>query len=290
MFEENYRNFYDLDFISVVSQNIDISKFNKPNITEFKGNNMLAKFQINNIPVDLLNVKLIPKNLVKQLNSKISVPKFHWMLAMKFIQIFKLAQLYGKNKDNYEFKTKLNNSILDLTYLLSKKDYSFRKFYESLETLTISNAFVTLLTNEIQIYKFYSLEQQQNFNNLLHEFIANGENNEEVFIFLNLTNSKLLKNSKYEIINNCINKVLNNFNKSIERLTKNEIISQVYLNNFFIDINDKEMCKYISDLNKKNTIKGIKNLSLCFSELENKIDIRQLFLLELNKELNYAKR
>nr|WP_027335024.1 hypothetical protein [Mycoplasmopsis felifaucium] len=290
MFKDNYRSFNDLDFISVISRDLELSSLVLAKISGVNGNKMLSKFKINDIAVDLLNIKLIPYKFVKRLDSDILVPNFHWMISMKFVQIFKLTQLYKSNKDRLDYQEKLNNSILDLSYLISKKNYCWQTLYKNIETLTISNSFITLLTNEKQQYDFYNKTQQNNFNFALQNLYSQNCPNEEALFFLKSLQNKLLRNNKYKLLNNQIKTTLNAFNKIIEHLININVITNLSLNTFFIDVNDKKLNKYISSWNLNRKFKNIDNLLMCFSKHENKIDIRELYLLELYKGLNYVKK
>ncbi|MGV2392946.1 UNVERIFIED_CONTAM: hypothetical protein O8I53_08255 [Campylobacter lari] len=127
------------------------------------------------------------------------------------MQIFKLAQIYERNKNDIEFIEKYNNTLLDLSFILSKKTFiNDNKLIENIMALTLSNSFVSLFTNEDNKYDFYDENQQLKFINFIKTALISFNGTNEAKLELLRINNLLTKNKAYKKLLSSINNELNN--------------------------------------------------------------------------------
>ncbi|WP_027335027.1 MAG4530 family protein [Mycoplasmopsis felifaucium] len=290
-FGQIYRSFKKLIFIPANSR----TNFKHLNCkisccSSFQENNSTVVFEHKSIKIEIDNKDLIPKALIKQDNSKILVPNFHWLIAYKFIQIFDHSKTYEKNKNNLDFQEILNNYFTDLAYLLSKKSFSYKKFLFNLKVLTISNSLLRLFQRNDNDLSFYNKTNQENFISMVNELLSENEIGSETLFFADFIFKKLLKDKKYLNLWISMKAINDKFDLYLNNLVDNKIITKFDKKSCFIGILNKSfLSKSLILINYKKP-KYIKLLLECFKTEKNEIDIRKLYLIELLKEIDNEKK
>ncbi|WPB50261.1 hypothetical protein R9C05_01445 [Metamycoplasma subdolum] len=285
-----YRDFWrtpnDLDFISYsIFSNLDNLTNYKNLKIEFK-DNILAKMILNKTQIEILLSKTIPQSFIET-KKNIKLPNIYWMIASNIHQILKYFLLEENSKEIP--KEKVNNSLLDLLFLLSKKgNLNIKKLLKFIKYSYISNFFLSYYLINTTFYDFSEKTLEKLFNYLTLN-IKNIENSQELFFLFDMLFAQIKKDKEiialsksiYEIIQNkeelelkflkhstAENKEISSLQRVFENETqKNEFIYSNYSN-----------CKFKS-----------KAIMLFYNNMQdianNKLDIRKLLLLELNKRM-----
>ncbi|WP_373436176.1 MAG4530 family protein [Metamycoplasma equirhinis] len=286
-FKDFWRKTNDFDFISSA---------NLPNTNSLKSleglsilyiDNIVGKLNYNDSIIEILFYKYIPKIYCKQVKD-ILIPNIYWMVAMKFIQFFKL---YLVNTDKKILTNeKIENALLDLAFLLSKlKSININKIEKYIEYLLISDFFLSYYLNNFWFDKLISTTK--NFEGYLKEKLEKLE----IFCELNFFFKEIIAKIR---INDHLNKMINamsEISKQKEKIEMNFLnlsssenkevssLKRIFKNqkekNNFVDTNylkypikSKSISSFINDLkNRKNA--------------SNEIDIRIMILYELNKRM-----
>ncbi|ADE19443.1 MAG4530 family protein [Mycoplasma crocodyli] len=287
-YKDYYREFNDIDFLGNSNKRLDTEKLKFENFT-FESNNLnLGKGKYTNHPIEVLNVKTITKKSYCNYND-VNIPNYYWMLAMKYSQFFKILQV-NKDFNNDLIIKKMNNTLADIAFLLSKKRvFSFKKFYENFELLILSNSFFEMLINQSKLFNLYDEDTILKLNNFLKDYQWKQKNMHEVFLWLELITKKLTSSQKFLQFNKSINRISGSWDKSVLSLVDKKIVLDYSdIKNLNVKINYDNYFNYykneLTEMKKNN----LSNLFVLFKieakEKEVKVDIRNIIILQILKE------
>ncbi|WP_029513716.1 MAG4530 family protein [Mycoplasmopsis primatum] len=227
----------------------------------------------------------------------IDIPNIYLMIGMKMHQLLHLY-LASQNKiDSPElFNQKVRNTFIDLCFLLNKSKYwNFDKLKKSFNFLYLSNYLVQFFLNR-QIFEFTNSDEIKKFILFVKEISLMNDNYAEGYQFVKLFIEFVEKDIFIKHIGKEMNSNIKNRSQFYDRLITNSKPSDRNVQSFqwtFITQSEKEnfLHKFYEKLNNENKILDEMISDFKEGEQDKSIDIRQLLLYELSKNMEkyYAK-
>ncbi|ADE19487.1 hypothetical protein MCRO_0424 [Mycoplasma crocodyli MP145] len=291
-YNDFYRDVNDFDFLATTQKQIDLKNLSYENLNIESNYLNLGKGKYYNKSVELINVKIIPQKSI-YLKDGVMIPNLYWMFAMKYSQIFKLIQSYNIKDTIPNYDNKLNNSLKDLAFLLTKKNiFSKKMFCKELELLITTNYFLSLVIKEKKVIDLSDEDQQQNLINFIKTFNFNDSNLIEVKLWLSEINNIIFNNKRLMIISKYMNSNTTNMSNLLTRLDNEKIITNVdNYEKIKVKINTQRFLSNYQEIDfnyhKDNLYKFLSSFEhLDTKNNESEIDIRLILIYDLIKELN----
>lgn len=288
-YNDFWRENNDLDFASASNETKYIDTKSLENLEEKFKDFAASKYQYNNIKIEVLYLKYIPKRFITTKNN-IKIPNINFMIAMKMHQILHLYLVNNDDKiSKLDYEAKIKNSYIDLAFLLSKNNYwNYKKITEAFSHLYLSNYFLQFYLNK-NIFDFSKPQNTEKFLEFVKLNNSKNINFSEVYLFIRNFVKLIDKNIFIKNIGDGINKILENkhslYDKFINepKLNKNNFSSLKWT---FANEHEKNdfLNKYYKNIDVQNPIVN------CFlNELNgtdnNMLDVRKILLYELNQKM-----
>ncbi|WP_406617276.1 MAG4530 family protein [Mycoplasmopsis adleri] len=294
-YKDFWRETNDLDFISV--RNLKDYEFLN-SIDNLKINyidNIVAKLDYKGKEIEVLFPKAILSYYTEQKDGVV-IPNYNWMLAMKIHQLFSFYSVDHDEKSEQKVSfQKIKNSLIDIAFLLSKKQYyNVKILAKYILDLYVSNLFIAYFTNH-HILNISTNNSIKEFKKYINEKISKIDSIEEVQYLIDDLCNELMHNEKIKNIAKYVNEIITNKENIEEEFLNHSTNSKREINSLkrlFNSANEKN--QYIK--NKFKNLNNIDEVLVPFNKQiienlgsDNELDIRQILLFELNEKLRGAK-
>ncbi|WP_406616777.1 MAG4530 family protein [Mycoplasmopsis adleri] len=291
-YDDYYRDNNDLDFIPLSCESSTKNFANSLiDIKNLKYTKWLIEGDFHDKKIELYNLKLIPIDFVSKAKG-INIPDEHWLLGMKYVQLFKLSRMYKTDRYQKEFNDKLVNTINDLMFLYSKTNrLSAETIATVVDTITISNAFASYYMSYTyqNIIKMHDASQHEEFLQMIKDFCQINHSYKEFQENIERWTKIIYENKTSAIIENSLYSILEHRLQFTSALINNNILLKYDPSDVTCQVNPQNLSKFAVE-NKPDKCKSIAAFMKNFNSTMTIIDFRYLILLELSKRVKEAKK